>query len=618
MTIEKIEVPKVSFRQGEIVRAGEGESDDVPQTVELAFSSEEPVERYGYREVLGHKSGEVDASFMESGRAPLLADHRASLDHTIGIIESVSFSGGKGRATVRFGKSDRAQDIAKRVADGEISNVSVGYSIKRMELVKDDKDGLPTYRATSWKPLEISLVSVPADHSVGIGRTQIEQGETITLELKRKELAMAGDNETRPEDPDTNAQTERAVEKAQKAETERVREILTIGQKHNCADKAEKAIRAGLSAADFATQTLFELGERGQEQISAGADIGLNKKERQQFSFVNALRALANPGDKAAQEAARFEMDCSNATAEKRGKPATGILVPPDVMREASPTHQRNLNAGTAAQGGALVADNLLSGSFIDLLRARAVVMQSGARMLNDLQGNIAIPRLTSGATAYWVGEGGDITKSAAAFDQVTMTPKTVGAFTDYTRKLLLQSSIDIEALVREDLARVIGLEIDKVALHGTGTANQPGGVSALTGVNSTNFAAAAPTWAEIVGMETEVATDNADMGSLGYIINPAMRGGFKTTEKASGTAQFIWENGGTVNGYRAGVTTQVLSNNAFFGNWADLLIGTWSGLDLTVDPYTNATSGTVRVVAMQDVDIAGRHPQSFCHSFHP
>ena len=616
MPKDKIKLPGRLFRQGVIVRAENGGGDDIPQVVSLSFSSEEPVERYFGFEVLGHNSGEVDASFMESGRAPLLVDHRASVDYQIGIIESVSFSGGKGRANARFGKGEKAQEIAKRVADGEIVNVSVGYRVNAIELVKEGKGDLPTYRVTHWTPFEVSLVSVPADPSVGIGRSRPEGVEEITLEVRGKVEAMPVNPETRSDDPNTEEARKKAVDQARAEETARIREIEAIGAQFNCRDKANAAIKNGDSIDVFRGAVLMALGERGQERISAAADIGLTPKERKAFSFVRALNALANPNDKRAQDAAGFERECGAAAAKARGKEQRGILVPADVMRSDMHGQTRGLNVGVSAEGGALVGTNLQASSFIELLRARAVVLKMGARMLNDLQGNIAIPRLTGGATAYWVGEDGDVTASQQAVDQVVLSPHTLGALTSYSRLLLQQSSLDVESLVRDDLAKVVGLEITRASLHGSGASNQPKGVAALTGVNSTTFAAAAPSWAEVVAMETAVASDEADVGALGYIINPVMRGGFKTTEKAAGTARFIWEDGGTVNGYQAGVTTQVLASNAFYGNWEDLLIAAWSGVDLTVDPYTNAQSGNVRVVALQDVDIAGRHPQSFCHSY--
>ena len=198
----------------------------------------------------------------------------------------------------------------------------------------------------------------------------------------------------------------------------------------------------------------------------------------------------------------------------------------------------------------------------------------------------------------------------------VSLTPKTLGAFTDVTRQLLIQSSLDVEALIRDDLASAIALTIDLGALSGSGSSGQPTGIKNTSGINTVDFGTApdlVPTFAQVVAMETAVAEDNALMGNLAYIMPAAMYGALKTTEKASNTAQFVVEPGGTVNGYRAIVSNQCASGDAYFGNFADLLVGMFGGLDIVVDPYTASTSGTVRVVALQSCDVAVRHAVSFC-----
>jgi HK97 family phage major capsid protein len=194
------------------------------------------------------------------------------------------------------------------------------------------------------------------------------------------------------------------------------------------------------------------------------------------------------------------------------------------------------------------------------------------------------------------------------------MTPRTVGAFTDFSRRLILQSSLDVENMVRRDLAAVIALAIDTAALYGTGASNQPTGLKLQSGINTKDFAATNPTFAELVAMESEVAVDNADVGTMRYLLNPAQRGAAKSTEKFAGTGMTIWEPGNSINGYATEVSNQVTAGDVFFGNFADLMIGFWSGLDLTVDPYAGATSGTVRVIALQDCDIAVRNAVSFCY----
>lgn len=333
--------------------------------------------------------------------------------------------------------------------------------------------------------------------------------------------------------------------------------------------------------------------------------IGMSQREVREYRLVRAIRAAADAarGVRDAWKGAELELEASRAVAERLGREPQGFFVPFEVQT-------RDLVVGTDSAGGYTVATELLG--LIEMLRNKMVVRAAGATVLAGLRGDIAIPRQSGGATAYWVAESGSPTESQQTFEQIGMQPKTVGAFTDISRKLLKQSSIDVEAFVRNDLATVLALEIDRVALHGSGTAPEPTGIENTTGINTVTFTTAnQPTWAEVVQMETEVAADNADLGRLAYLVNATLRGWLKTSPKVSGTAVFMWESGNTVNGYRAMASNQ--AQKMFFGNWADLIIGMWGGLDILVDPYTGSTSGTVRVVALQDVDIAVRHPESFC-----
>jgi HK97 family phage major capsid protein len=193
-----------------------------------------------------------------------------------------------------------------------------------------------------------------------------------------------------------------------------------------------------------------------------------------------------------------------------------------------------------------------------------------------------------------------------------------VAAYTDITRRLLMQSTPDAEAIVRGDLVAAIAQAIDYAGYYGTGTNNQPLGLSNYTGLNAVDFAATNPTYAELVQMETEIAADNADVNSMAYVLNAKGRGAAKTTPKfADGAsvaaAGVIWEPGNTLNGYRAEVTNQVKDGDVFFGNFADLVVGMWGGLDMTVDPYSLSKSGGLRIVVFQDVDFAVRRVESFC-----
>ena len=335
------------------------------------------------------------------------------------------------------------------------------------------------------------------------------------------------------------------------------------------------------------------------------AEIGLSEAETRSFSFIRALNYLANPGDRAAREAAAFEIEASNAAAKKAGRVSRGITVPYDVMR-------RDLKTSPATQGGNLVQTDLDAANFIDLLRNSSALDQAGATTLTGLQGNIAIPRQSGAASAYWVAEGGAPTESQQAIQQVSMVPRTCGAFTDISRKLLIQSSLDVETMVRNDIAKVIALEIDRAALYGTGSSNEPLGLHNTSGIGTESITANNPTFAQVVNMESDVAAANALMGNLAYITGATIRGAMKVKAKDSGSGLFLWDGNNTVNGYNAYMSNQVEAGDLWFGNWSDCIIGYWSSLDLLVDPYTHSTSGTIRITALQDVDVAFRHAASF------
>lgn len=584
------------------------------RTIEFPFSSELPVERWFGNEVLSHRSGAADLARLNDGGA-LLYNH--NVDEIIGVVERAWMSENRGHARVRFAKTARADEIFGMVQDGIMRNVSFGYRISEMTETLDD--GQPTYTATRWEPFEISLVTVPADPTVGIGRADANEKRPVVLNRAEPEAPPAPNTEKEIEMSDTDASVTDAGVAAALAERARISAISALGTRHGNADLARTLIDSGKSLDEARAAFLESITGKQEPMTSAPSpEIGLSKTESRSFSFLRALNALANPTDRRALEAAAFELECSDAVGSKIGKRAQGIYVPFEVL-------SRDLTVGTTTAGGHTVATDVMASDFISLLRNRMATAALGARMMSGLVGNVAIPRQTGGATAYWVAEGSAPTESQQAFDQVTLSPKTVGAFTDISRKLLLQSSVDIEALVRSDLATVLALAIDAAAINGSGSSNQPRGILNVSGIGSvvggTN--GAAPDWADMVDLESAVSSANADVGNLAYLTNAKVRGKLKQTEKASSTGQFVWENGNTVNGYNAAVSNQVPSNLTkgsssgvcsaiVYGNFSDLLVGMWGTLDLTVDPYSQSTSGTMRVVALQDVDVAVRHAESF------
>jgi HK97 family phage major capsid protein/HK97 family phage prohead protease len=579
--------------------------DEDARTVNLSFSSDMPVERWFGMEVLDHSPKSVNLERLNGG-APLLMDH--DLSDQIGRVESASVDGKRGTAVVRFSKSAHAQEIFTDVMDGIRQNISVGYRINEMELDESrSEDEMETYVAKNWSPFEISLVSVPADNSIGISRSA--DGENMTtITNNHKEKIMT-------EIVKPSIDEGQVARDAVAQDRQRSAEIDSIVAKHPELKEIGSQFKGNDRSINEFRGVALESINKNQPAQAAIEDtkIGMSDAEIGDFSIVRAVNALVTGN----WNEAGFEREMSDGMAHRLGKRAQGFYIPTDVL-------MRDLNITTATAGGHTVATDLLSGSFIDMLRNKSQVIGLGATMMNDLVGNIAIPRQTGGASSYWVAESGAVTESQAAFDQLTMSGKTVGSMSDISRKMLNQSSIDVESFVRNDLATSLALAIDLAAINGSGASNQPTGVLNTSGIGSvvggTN--GAAPDWADIVDLESQLALDNADIGNLGFLTNAKVRGKLLQTEKSSSTGQYVWGDNNTLRGYNAAVSNQVPSNLTkgststcsaiIFGNWSDLIIGSWGGIDINVDTSTGSSSGTVRIVALQDVDIGIRHAESF------
>ncbi len=623
---------KLLYRTAIITRDAINEKD---RTVSLSFSSEDPVRQYHwdvgeYEEILSHDTDDVDLSFLASGRAPLLKDHDRSSQ--TGVVLSAEIGADRrGRAVVRFGKGELAEAEFQNVVDGIRANVSVGYRIDEMVLVEKRENDLDVYRV-KWTPKEVSIVSIPADESVGVGRsaTPPEDGgqtkiktEVSNMDPKfRKYLESLGlsvdatDDEAyrfaatlkKPVDTTTIADSARTDEQARAAD------ILAIGEMHDCTTEARKAIADGTTVEAFQADTLKRLKEKAAEPVDTTAEIGLTDAEIRGFSLMRAIRAMANPNSRQAREDAAFEFETSQAVADKMRKEPQGLFVPYEVLRH---DQKRDMQVGVASQGGYLVDQTLAVGSFIEKLENSMVCLAMGAQTINGLVGDIAIPKQTGGATAYWVGEGDDVTESTPAIGQARMSPKTVGAFTDLTRKFILQSSIGAENFVRNDLALRLALKKDLAGLNGAGTPNEPLGILNTTGIGSVTINAQnTPNWGDVIDMQTEIATDNALVGKLGYATNATIVGKMLQTQAVSGEPRFIMEDG-KVAGYPCLMSNQVPSLYMVFGNWDDMVWGGWGTIDVNVDTATLSQSGGVRIVVLQDCDVVIRHAESFCSGYH-
>ena len=644
---------KSQFRFLPITRAS---VDPDTRTVDLSFSSEEPVDQWFGREILSHEPGAVDLSRMQSG-APLLWNHGKG--DVRGVVESASIGPDKrGHARVRFARTPAGDEAMELVRDGIVKGVSVGYRI--LDMAEEKKDGERQYRVTRWLPQEISLAPVAADHTVGVGRAELDAEHDVSItpidppvipaQPATRSTTMPNDNPATPAAPATDpaaiesaaiaAARYRAATDATQAERDRIAAINGWGARFGLQDLARKLVDDGVGMEAAQRQFLENIEARSTPVAASGPDAGhidASRNELRQYSIIRAIRAsLSRDWSKAG-----FEAECSRQIAERTNRDTSGFFIPtnlpvdPSIAAAARAASATTYAATSGTTGGSnLVATNLLAGSFIEVLRNKARVMQLGARHLTGLVGNVDIPRQDSASTAYWVGEGADITESEGVFDKISLTPRTIGTLSQITRQMMMQSSPDIEMLVREDLTAVMALGVDLAAISGTGANGQPTGILNQAGVGSVALGTngGAPTFDALIELETQLAQANAPEDNLAYLTNAHVVGELKLLKDTTG--RYLWTqytaNGmpragapGEINGYPVARSNQIPSNLTkgtgtnlsaiLFGNWSELLVGEWGVLEIVPNPYGSTyNSGGIQIRAMQSIDIAVRHAVSF------
>ncbi len=614
------------------------------RTIELSFSSEEPVERWWGVEILDHQKKSVNLRRLKRGGA-LLIDH--DMRNQVGVIEEVSIDEAdrKGRAIVRFGRSAKAEEIFQDVIDEIRSNVSVGYQVEEVVLEKEQKDAASIYRVTRWEPYEISLVSVPADISVGVGRGD-DEGREIEIKIPAKTEEKTEEKvEPQPQ------KEERKMEKCEKCGAE-----VVNGKCAACEAKREKDnppngvemerrrkdaitklchvnkisenirdawIGQGLTLDDVADQLVLVLEERGKANPQPASQIGLSNREAKQFSFSRAILACVDNK----WTNAPFELECSKEVAKKLNKQidANRFFVPFEVlerpvdlqtlarMRPDSRFVQRDLSV--AYGGGAYLVD-VTNVGFIEMLRNRAVIFRMGARRLSGLQGNVTIPKQSGAGTAYWLSsETATVTESNPTILQVVMTPKTVGAYTEISRQLMLQSSPGAEGIVTDDLAQVVAIAADLAGLSGSGLSGQPLGIVNTPLIGSVSGSSIA--YVGALEFQSDVATSNVTPIRGGYVTYPAGAVILMTEMKVSNAWSPLWDGNvwdGQMCGFPA-MSTNQLSAGLIFGDWQELVVGEWGVLEVEVNPFANFAAGIIGIRALYSLDVALRRAVAFSYS---
>jgi HK97 family phage major capsid protein len=583
---------KMQFRNAVLtVREAEG---DKPASLQMSVSSEEPILSYAYfnkqyqrcYEILDHDSSSVDMTRCASGLV-VLDGHGGD---QIGLMD-VSINERKLSGAVQFCSGERAQEIASDAVKGLRRNISVGYTVDSASYrLEGQKEGVPVVRAMRWMPYEASFVAVPADVTVGVGRAA---------------------------DPDGVEVNERKEKNKMKLTPKEMAELFERAAKYGVpADEVTKRIesdnvRAEIDALIVERQNaeIITLRERKPDVVPTKTvetpSIGLNPVQARQYSFLNVCRHLM--GEKVD---IGFERECSEAVSKKLGRAARGLFVPYDVQ-----VARRDLQIAGGGTGANVVATNLLAGDFITSMRNAMALPALGVRVLSGLVGDIAIPK-GGAATAAWIAETVAATETTPVLSQVTGSPKTVAATIDLSRKLMRQSSIDVEMYAQNEIAFALANAIDASAFNGAGT-SEPTGL--LTGPISTDVAmtAGSVTYADICSLISTVTGKNAKFENLRFAVTNEVFWKLAATATSTNGPLFIADyNTSRILGRPTVISENVTANYGFVADWTKMILGMWgNGLDLTVDPYTGSKSGLVSVTAFMDADIMVADANAFAHA---
>ena len=304
-----------------------------------------------------------------------------------------------------------------------------------------------------------------------------------------------------------------------------------------------------------------------------------NMKKR--FSLVRSIRNLVN-------NSAMNDVDAAVIAEGNKEERKAGINFQGQIQLPS-----QRAAVTVTAEGEDVVATDLFD--ILKPLRAKNVLSQAGAKFMSGLVGNVQVP-VMSKSNVTWEGETAAAKDGAGTFSHVTLSPKRLTAFVDISKQMIAQDSVDVENAIREDLVNAINSKLEETVLGAaTGSATQPAGI----------FATIKPTavadFAALVNKESDVEDANV-IGECKYILSNKAKAALRSMSKGTKSTQLVYENG-SVDGTVALNTSNIAGKNYVYGDFSNLAIGSWGGVDLTVDPYTKAADGMIRIVVNMYVD---------------
>jgi HK97 family phage major capsid protein/HK97 family phage prohead protease len=592
-------------------------------------SSEAPVERWFGKEILSHDPKAIRMDRMNKGAAPLLFNH--NWDDPIGMVDAAAVRDKRMWVDAHLFDTPRAKEVGSMIAGG-LRNVSIGYELHELE--EDKKGG--TFTARDWSVHEVSLVTVPADAGVGIGRTKPEEEKAVRVTraaevstpaapAASERKATMAENQTvagaPAADPSIQVTADYSTRQSPvQLEAERKKGIQNLCKANRLDERFERSwIEQGSSLGEVSEQLLTIMEERGKTNPQAVTKLDMGAADVRKYSLMRALRAATSKD----WSKAGLELEANREIVKRLNrlpKSDTSFFVPLDIMmrdRQQPARLTRDWDVAGTNGSNYLVSTDNQPGSFIELLRNTSVGLRAGVRRLSGLQGNVTIPKMTAGTTAYWLAdETTAITEANPTLGQVSLTPKNVAALTELSHLLMQQSSPDAEQLIMDSIARDIALAVDVGIIRGSGNTGQPHGIVGTAGLGSVSGTSLAA--AGILEFQSDVAAANGINSSFSYVTTPAVAALLMARPElpTTGTTRMWTGNilNGAMLGFPAFSSAQMTAATMLAGSWDTVILAEWGVLELMVNPFSDFTRGLTAVRGWYTCDVAMRYPGSFSY----
>lgn len=609
----------------------EGVTDKEKRIINVSFSSEEAIEDWPNTFlVLGHTREEVDLDRLNKN-GPVLMSH-CYKNHVGCVLRAwLDEKAKKCYAEVKIARTQEANEVWSKIEDGILTGISVGTKFLSVELTSE-KDGVRCYRATKWRPHEISLTPVPADLNVGVGREftfmgtenddeKMNGGVDNESSVSRQAASSppAGSGGAAAQSPasgagggDAAAAANVGAEAARALSGAEIGQISRIGREYGFSAEALDAIENRERPDAFAERCLkIARGKSAGNGVSGDRDskVGLNDKEVSRFSVARLVRAQAFPNNKRYRDEAGFELECVRALGHEEG---SSVAIPSEVLRSWG---RREAGAVNSTAVGGMVEDHLMMDSFVGMMRNQSDVLKR-VSMRTGLKGNYAYPVQAANTKASWTGIDKPLSKTDVKIDKRAIVPSKLGAILEINESALIYAAMAVEQDLRRDITEAIAEEMQRVIFYGSGAGDEPGGLSVETGINKVQFAAANPTFKELTAMHTKIKKKLAARGNLFYAMGSDMEGHFLTSPRENGLNQPILSEPGSLLCGRAYESTELINEgHIFFGNFSEVFVGVWDNFKIDVNPHASGKweSNAIMLKAYQIAGVAVRRPGAFC-----